>query len=115
MFYESERILTKQTKFVNSKAYDIIQDLEGKGLSDAEIKTCLEALMKEESTEFQKDVLKQALKTVSKRQEPSDATKVIDTSYSFIDGRVQRKVEHAIIVQPAKGKAQRSNQNRKNK
>jgi dTDP-glucose pyrophosphorylase len=91
MFYENERIVRKQVRVVNSRAYDIIQDLESKGLGDKEIVACIGLLLKQENSEFQVDILNFALKTVNTRQESVDAAKTIDTSYSFIDGRVQCK------------------------
>ena len=92
MFFENERIINKQLKFVKIRAYTIIQDLEGKGLSDIEIASCIGLLMKDETTEYQKDVLDYALKTVNSRQEQSNAVQIISNTYSFVDGRIQRKI-----------------------
>jgi hypothetical protein len=91
MFYENERIINKQLKFVKLRAYGIIQDLETKGLDDKEIVACIGLLMKD-STEFGKDILDYALRTVNSRQEKSNAVEIIDSTYTFMDGRVQRKV-----------------------
>lgn len=90
MFYENERIIRKQAKVINLKAYEIIQDLETKGLNNQEIISCINLLLKEDSTEFQKDILEHALKTLNLRKESKNVSQ-IDTSYSFIDGRIQPK------------------------
>lgn len=90
MFYESERIIRKQAKVVNTKAYEIIHDLEAKGLSNQEIISCVSLLLKEDNSEFQRDILEHALKTLNLKKESKDVTK-IDTSYVFVDGRVQPK------------------------
>ena len=115
MFYENERILNKQIKYAKLRAYEIVQDLESKGLGDKEIVSCLN-LMKKDATEFQLDVLDQALKTLNSREEKSNAVQAFDSTYSFSDGRVQRKVkplrQHA---KTNKRKAQRRNKSRKNK
>lgn len=112
MFYENERIVRKQMKVVNSKAYEIIHDLEAKGLDNKEIIACVKLLLaKEDNSEFQVDILKQALKTVNSKQESSHAAQ-IDTSFSFIDGRVQPKCAGLSIgVEPKKRKALRNSSN----
>jgi hypothetical protein len=112
MFYENERIINKQLKFVKIRAYGIIQDLETKGLSDKEIVACLGLLMKD-STEYGKDILDYALKTVNARQEQSDAVQAIDTSYTFTDGRIQCKVP--AIKPNTREKALPNSKNRKPK
>lgn len=116
MFFENQRIVNKQLKYTKLRAYEIIQDLESKGLGEPEIMSCINLLMKGEISEFQQDVLEFALKTVTSRQEKSDAFQVIDSSYSFIHGRVERKVKpDRQHVKTNKRKAQRRNKNRKDK
>lgn len=111
MFYESERIVNKQLKYEKSRAYEIIQQLESRGLDDDEIISCLNLLMKEEVTEFLGGVLQFALKTVTLRQESPNAVEAFDSSYSFIDGRLQCKVVSEPPAGVKKRKAQRRNKN----
>ena len=94
MFFESERIVNKQIRYANSRAYGIIQGLESKGLGDEEIVSCLNLLLKDEVSEFQKDILSRALKTVTLRQEQKSGIKKGSStnSYSFIGGRVWPKI-----------------------
>lgn len=111
MFYENDRIINKQLKFVKIRAYSIIQDLETKGLSDIEIAACIGLLLKDETTEYQKDILDYALKTVNSRQEQANAVQTINTTYSFYDGRIQRKVRAAKVSTSKKRKALLNNKN----
>lgn len=111
MFYENERIVNKQLKFAKLRAYGIIQELEAKGLGDKEIIACIGLLLKDEVSEYQKDILEYALKTVNLRQEKSDAVQVIDNSYSWLDGRIQRKISPEPPAAAPKRKARTSNKN----
>jgi hypothetical protein len=116
MFYESERIVNKQLKHIKLRAYNIIQELEVKGLDDREIMACINLLLKDDSSEFQKDILEFALKTVTLRQEQTDVQAMDHSTYCFIDGRVQpRKVspaEPSDATKSAKRKAFRGDKNR---
>jgi hypothetical protein len=112
MFYENERIINKQLKFVKIRAYGIIQDLESKGLDDKEIVACIGLLMKD-STEFGKDILDYALRTVNSRQEKSNAVKIIDSTYTFVDGRVQCKIPVPESRRAREPKALPNSKNRK--
>ena len=51
MFYETERIVRKQEKYVKSKAYDIIEDFKRRGLSDEESLACVELSIKNTNAE----------------------------------------------------------------
>lgn len=112
MFYESERIVRKQLKYTKLKAYDVIRDLESKGLSDKEIISCINLLIKNGPSEFQVDVLNLALKTITLREEtPCVKTEAFDSSYDFIDGRVQRKISPNTPITAQKRKTLRNNKN----
>lgn len=105
MFYESERIVRKQLNYTKSKAYDVIRDLESKGLSDKEIASCINLLIKNGPSEFQMDVLNYALKTVTLREEtPHAEIQAFDSSYNFIDGRIQCKISADTSTESTKRK-----------
>ena len=71
--YEDDRIRRKNTRFVNARAYIMIQELELKGLNDSEMAKFLETLLVDVSnTETQGDVVRFASKVIKKRQELSD-------------------------------------------
>lgn len=62
MFYENDRIVRKQRRYVNSKACDMIDDFEKKDLESDEIIAALELLSEnKENSEFDVDVINRAL------------------------------------------------------
>lgn len=69
MFYETERIIRKQQRYVNSKACTIIKALEGKGLNDNEITACIDVMLSEDNTESKVEILNHARKIVTSRKE----------------------------------------------
>jgi hypothetical protein len=71
MFYETERIVRKQQKYVKIKAYSTISRLENKGLSVSEMTNAIDILLTDENTEFQQDILKLAKHILESRKESS--------------------------------------------
>lgn len=72
MFYESDRIVRKQRKFINSKAHELIDSFKQNDLKTDEIIAALEVLLLIESnTEFDVDVITHA-KTLLKDKDAND-------------------------------------------
>lgn len=69
MFYETERIIRKQQKYIKSKAYATINRLENKGLDDSEISACLDVMLEDDNNETQVDILNLAKTIIVSRQE----------------------------------------------
>ena len=66
MFYESDRIVRKQRRFVNTKANELISSFESKGLKGEEVKAALELSLRDDcNTEFCLDVIKRAILVIS--------------------------------------------------
>jgi hypothetical protein len=66
--YEFDRMIRKQQKFVKTRAYRIIQELEAKSLDNSEQKACLTVLLDNpDNTETQKDVLTFAKNVIENR------------------------------------------------
>ena len=68
MFYESERIISKNNRYVNLRAYTIIQELEKKKLTLEEQIASIEILLEDEKNEFQVDVLNRAKKILNSKE-----------------------------------------------
>ena len=84
MFYDTERILRKQEKYVKLKAYSTIKKLECKGLSVDEMINALEILLTDDNTEFQESVLERA-KDILKSQKEIDDEKGNNSNISYIN------------------------------
>lgn len=62
MFYENDRIVRKQVRYINSRATDMIDDFEKKKLESEEIIAALELLLEDENnSEFRVDIINRAL------------------------------------------------------
>lgn len=69
MFYENDRIVRKQKRFVNTKACEMISDLESKGLKSEEVIAALELLLEDETnTEFRTDIINRALAILNAKE-----------------------------------------------
>ena len=75
-FYESERIIRKNRKYVKSKAYDAYRDSQKKGLSDEEIMHACECAMKHTNVlnETQIDILGVVRNIAKSNLEKNDET-----------------------------------------
>ena len=68
MFYESERIVRKQRRFLSIRAKEMIDNFKSRGLKDGEIKAALELLLEDkEGSEWHKDTVKVALAILPKQ------------------------------------------------
>lgn len=87
MFYETERIINKQQKYIKQKALNIINSFNDKKLSKKEIIACLDIMLNEDNTETKTDILNMARVIVLSKQEKEENEKVISTGVqlSFID------------------------------
>lgn len=86
MFYEDERIVRKQQKYVKSKAYQKVKRLEDKGLSDDEIVGCLDVLLAQDNNETQVDILNVARNIVISRQEKVNEDDSGSIELNYVDG-----------------------------
>ena len=67
MFYENDRIVRKQMRFIDTKAREMLDNFRSKDMSDEEIIGALELLEADEnSSSFHRDIVKRAL-TILKR------------------------------------------------
>jgi hypothetical protein len=82
MFYDSERMLRKQLKYVKLKAYETIFALEAKGLEADEVLASIEMLLKSDNSEFQIDILELAKDILLARKEASNEVKDTGSSYT---------------------------------
>lgn len=69
MFYETERIIRKQQRYVKSKACSIISSLESKELTREEVIACIDVMLSEDNSESKVDILNLARKIVTSRKE----------------------------------------------
>ena len=60
MFYETERIVHKQMKYLEIQALSIINSFLNKKLSIDEIVACLDVMLKEDISEIKVDILNMA-------------------------------------------------------
>ena len=68
MFYESERIIRKQRRFIDMKAKELISNFESKGLKSGEVAAALELSLRDEgNTEFRIDIINRAISVVQTR------------------------------------------------
>lgn len=68
MFYENERIVRKQIRYINSKAKEMIDNFRSKGMNDEEIVAALELLLGDkEGSELHRDTVKRALTILKKK------------------------------------------------
>lgn len=72
MYYESERIVRKNLKHENTRAYAVIKGLEVKSLSTKETIEAINILLEDENTEFQAAVLNRANTILKARKEIVD-------------------------------------------
>lgn len=73
MFYESERIIRKQRRFIDMKARELISDFESKGLKNGEVKAALELSLRDESnTEFRVDVINRAILILTAKEQDEE-------------------------------------------
>lgn len=77
MFYESERIIAKNKKYVNIRAYATIYELDNKDLTMAEKVAAVDILLEDETREFQIEVLNEA-KSILETAEQVDAEEDVD-------------------------------------
>ena len=82
MFYESERIINKNRKYMNIRAYSIIHELERKGLAIAEQIASIDILLEDKNNEFQVDILNRA-KVILNKKDNEDG-KESDNPYNCI-------------------------------
>lgn len=87
MFYETERIVNKQQKYIKQKALNILNSFSDKKLSKEEIIACLDIMLNQDNTETKTDILNMARVIVLSKQEKNDDEKVTSTGVqlSFID------------------------------
>jgi hypothetical protein len=69
MFYETERIINKQNKYIKRKANDVINSFDGKDLSTKEVLACIDVMLTEDNNETKVDILNLARKIVLSNQE----------------------------------------------
>lgn len=69
MFYETERIINKQNKYVKRKANDVINSFDDKDLSTKEVLACIDVMLTEDNNETKVDILNLARKIVLSNQE----------------------------------------------
>ena len=72
MFYESERIIAKNKKYVNIRAYSILHELKYKGLTSAEQVASVDILLEDETGEFQINVLNKAKEILEAMEKKND-------------------------------------------
>ena len=72
MFYESERIVAKNKRYVNIRAYSILHELKNKGLTPAEQVASVDILLEDETGEFQIDVLNKARAILEAMEKKND-------------------------------------------
>ncbi len=72
MFYETERIVSKQLKYEKTKAYTTISELESKGLSTKDMIGAINILLEDDNTELRVAVLKKAKAILEARKEITD-------------------------------------------
>lgn len=85
MFYETERIINKQNKYVKRKANDVIISFDGKDLSTKEILACIDVMLTEDNNETKVDILNLARKIVLSNQEKENEQSTT-TQLSFANG-----------------------------
>lgn len=67
MFYENDRIVRKQQRFLNQKANEMIDNFRKQKLSDEEIIAALELLLADKnSSELHRDTVEKALAILKK-------------------------------------------------
>lgn len=67
MFYENDRIVRKQQRFLNQKATEMIDNFKKQGLNNDEIIAALELLLADkDSSELHQDTVKRALAILKK-------------------------------------------------
>lgn len=68
MFYENDRIVRKQQRYINVKACDMLANFRSKNMEQEEIKAALEVLLTDnEATEIYIDIVKRALAILNKQ------------------------------------------------
>lgn len=86
MFYETERIIRKQQRYVRSKAYETLRSLEIKKLDSREIVACIDVMLGGDNTEIQVDILNLARKIATSKEtdneKNSDVNRNIDVACS---------------------------------
>lgn len=67
MFYEDQRIVRKQARFIRSKALEMIDNFKSKKLDDVEIIAALELLLQDkDNNELHQDIVKKAISILNK-------------------------------------------------
>jgi hypothetical protein len=72
MRYESQRIIHKQQKYVKTRAYNVINDLERKGFNSTESIDIIKKMRSDDCNETEQDILDYARKVLELKKENTD-------------------------------------------
>lgn len=72
MFYEAERIIHKQRKYVKMQALNVISSFANKTLTFDEVIACIDLMLQDDNNETRVDVLNLARNLVISRKETYD-------------------------------------------
>lgn len=83
MFYETERVIHKQQKYVKRQALDVVSSFANKALTFDEVVACIDVMLKEDNNETRVDVLNLARNIViSRKENENEQTTLIEpTTY----------------------------------
>jgi ribosomal protein S24E len=90
MFYETERIINKQNKYIKRKALDVVNSFMSKTLTQDEIVACIDVMLGEDNTETRVDVLNLARKIVISNKENVDESNAISNEPCISNGLFQQ-------------------------
>lgn len=72
MFYETERIIEKQQRYIRRKAIDVVNSFDKESLTPDEVVACIDVMLEEDNNETRADILNKARNIVLANKESSD-------------------------------------------